>query len=116
MRPRPQAKKDNYRGSDKLLDQVALITGGASRSGHVVASAFAREDADVVSVYLDEHPNAAKTKRQVEEIAPGYVFLASQDASDLTRQVLHSDGGAIVNGSADRRSACPGLHDRNCIG
>ena len=35
---------------------------------------------------------------QPEEIAPSYVFLASDDASYMTGQVLHPGGGEIVNG------------------
>jgi NAD(P)-dependent dehydrogenase (short-subunit alcohol dehydrogenase family) len=35
---------------------------------------------------------------QPEEIAPSYVFLASDDSSYMTGQVLHSNGGTIVNG------------------
>lgn len=32
------------------------------------------------------------------EIAPCYVFLASRDASYMTGQVLHPNGGEVVNG------------------
>jgi NAD(P)-dependent dehydrogenase (short-subunit alcohol dehydrogenase family) len=35
---------------------------------------------------------------QPEEVAPSYVFLASDDASYITGQVLHPNGGEIVNG------------------
>lgn len=35
---------------------------------------------------------------QPEEVAPCYVFLASQDGSYMTGQVLHPNGGEIVNG------------------
>ena len=35
---------------------------------------------------------------QPDEIAPSYVFLASGDASYMTGQVLHPNGGKIVNG------------------
>jgi NAD(P)-dependent dehydrogenase (short-subunit alcohol dehydrogenase family) len=35
---------------------------------------------------------------QPEEIAPSYVFLASDDASYMTGQVLHPNGGSVVNG------------------
>lgn len=35
---------------------------------------------------------------QPEEIAPSYVFLASDDSSYMTGQVLHPNGGEVVNG------------------
>lgn len=35
---------------------------------------------------------------QPNEVAPAYVFLASDDASYMTGQVLHPNGGTIVNG------------------
>src|SRR6187402_112712 len=55
-----------YKGSDKLLDMVAIITGGDSGIGRAVAVLFAREGADVVIVYLNEHEDAEKTKALVE--------------------------------------------------
>ena len=39
-----------------------------------------------------------KRAGQPEEIAPSYVFLASQDSSYTTGQVLHPNGGTVVNG------------------
>lgn len=39
-----------------------------------------------------------KRPGQPEEVAPCYVFLASQDGSYMTGQVLHPNGGDIVNG------------------
>jgi NAD(P)-dependent dehydrogenase (short-subunit alcohol dehydrogenase family) len=35
---------------------------------------------------------------QPEEVAPCYVFLASEDASYISGQVLHPNGGQIING------------------
>jgi NAD(P)-dependent dehydrogenase (short-subunit alcohol dehydrogenase family) len=35
---------------------------------------------------------------QPEEVAPSFVFLASDDASYMTGQVLHPNGGTVVNG------------------
>jgi NAD(P)-dependent dehydrogenase (short-subunit alcohol dehydrogenase family) len=62
----PMYDAPHYKGSDKLLDMVALITGGDSGIGRAVAVLFAREGADVAIAYLDEHEDAAETKRAVE--------------------------------------------------
>jgi NAD(P)-dependent dehydrogenase (short-subunit alcohol dehydrogenase family) len=35
---------------------------------------------------------------QPSEVAPSYVFLASEDASYMTGQVLHPNGGEVING------------------
>jgi NAD(P)-dependent dehydrogenase (short-subunit alcohol dehydrogenase family) len=67
MTPRPQAKDSQYKGSDKLKDKVALITGGDSGIGRAVAIVFAKEGADVAIVYLNEHEDAKKTKEMVEK-------------------------------------------------
>ena len=67
MTPRPQAEKPSHVGSGKLQGKVAVITGGDSGIGRAAAVAFAKEGADVVIVYLDEHEDAEETVRGVEE-------------------------------------------------
>jgi NAD(P)-dependent dehydrogenase (short-subunit alcohol dehydrogenase family) len=39
-----------------------------------------------------------KRAGQPEELAPSYVFLASEDSSYVAGQILHVNGGVIVNG------------------
>src|SRR4051812_4588056 len=66
MAPRPKVTLPEYRGSRKLADKVALITGGDSGIGRAVAVLFAREGANVAVSYLNEHKDAAETQRLVE--------------------------------------------------
>ena len=66
MTPRADHGEDSYRGFGRLEGRVALITGGDSGIGRAVAIAFAREGADVLISYLDEHEDAEETVRQVE--------------------------------------------------
>src|SRR5262249_20290752 len=63
----PMYEALGYKGSDKLKDLVAIITGGDSGIGRAVAVLFAREGADVAIVYLNEHKDAEATNRAVEK-------------------------------------------------
>lgn len=58
--------EDSYRGSGRLQDKVAIITGGDSGIGRAVALAYAREGADVLVSYLSEDEDARETQRLVE--------------------------------------------------
>jgi NAD(P)-dependent dehydrogenase (short-subunit alcohol dehydrogenase family) len=67
MTPRPDCGEDSYRGAGRLEGKAAVITGGDSGIGRAVAIAYAREGADVLISYLDEHEDAKDTARLVEE-------------------------------------------------
>ncbi len=65
MKPRPKAGDEKHRGSGKLREKIALVTGGDSGIGRAVAIAFAKEGAGVAVVYLEEHKDARETRRLV---------------------------------------------------
>ncbi|GFM65210.1 MULTISPECIES: SDR family oxidoreductase [Pseudomonas syringae group] len=67
MEPYPDCGEQSYRGSERLQNKIALITGADSGIGRAVAIAFAREGADVALSYLDEHEDAQETARWVEQ-------------------------------------------------
>ncbi|MGQ2968343.1 MAG: SDR family oxidoreductase [Allorhizobium sp.] len=67
MTPRPDHGEESYKGSGKLEDLKAIITGGDSGIGRAVAIAYAREGADVLISYLDEDEDAKETARWVEK-------------------------------------------------
>jgi NAD(P)-dependent dehydrogenase (short-subunit alcohol dehydrogenase family) len=64
--PKPMYLAPEYRGSGKLEDKVALITGGDSGIGRAVAVLYAREGADVAIIYLSEEQDAEETRKAVE--------------------------------------------------
>jgi len=105
-----------YRGSGGLIDYSAskgaivsftrslaanLVDKGIRVNGvapgpvwtPLVPSSF---PAKKVSVYGTDSP--MKRPAQPSEVAPAYVFLASEDASYITGQFIHVNGGEIVNG------------------
>jgi len=67
LTPKADHGETSYKGSGKLDGKATVITGGDSGIGRAVALAFAREGADVLIAYLNEHDDAKETARLVEE-------------------------------------------------
>jgi len=80
--PRPDHGEDSYVGNGKLLDRVALITGGDSGIGRAVAIAFAREGADVAIAYLPEEQDDAEDTADWVEKAGRRALLLPGDVRD----------------------------------
>lgn len=96
MTPVPDCGEKTYRGSGKLAGKSAVITGADSGIGRAVAIAFAREGADVLISYLDEHDDAAEVGALVEE-AGRKAILVPGDLSDPAhcRAVIDRAAGAF---------------------
>ncbi len=109
MTPRPRFEDSRHAGSGKLCGKVALITGGDSGIGRAVAVAFAKEGADVMIGYLDQHGDADETKCEVEQEGRHALTMAGDVGDEsFCRQVVdrtvkefgHLD--VLVNNAAEQ--------------
>ncbi len=96
MTPVPKTERDDYRPSGKLQDKVAIVTGGDSGIGRAVSILFAKEGADVVIVYLDEHGDARDTKRRVEKAGRKCLTLSGDVGNpDFCKEVVQETVAAF---------------------
>jgi len=107
----PMYDAPHYKGSEKLTGKVALITGGDSGIGRAVALAYAREGADLVVSYLNEHEDAAETKRLVEEAGRRCLLVAgdiskAEHCRSLVQKTVEAFGriDVVVNNAAHQMS------------
>lgn len=111
MAPEPIIIRDDYAGSGKLDEKVALITGGDSGIGRSVAVHFAREGADVAIAYYEEHEDARATQERVQDEGQDCLLLAG-DIGDQSfspkaiDQTLSKYGqlDILVNNAAEQHS------------
>ena len=109
MVPRPVSEDHSYQGSNKLANKVAIITGGDSGIGKAVAIHYAKEGANVVIVYLDEHEDAKETKRQVEEEGQKCLLLSGdigneEFCKEIVKKTIDTFGqlDILVNNAAEQ--------------
>ncbi|MCA1367311.1 SDR family oxidoreductase [Bradyrhizobium sp. BRP14] len=111
MDPLPDHGENSYKGSGRLAGKKAVITGGDSGIGRAVAIAYAREGADVLIAYLNEHEDAKATQALVEEAGRKAVLVAGDiQSSDHCRRIVETAlkelGGIdiLVNNAAHQAS------------
>jgi NAD(P)-dependent dehydrogenase (short-subunit alcohol dehydrogenase family) len=111
LEPKADHGEHSYRGTGKLTDKVAIITGGDSGIGRAVAIAYAREGADVVISYLNEHDDAEETARHITEAGRRCVLIPGdvakpQHCRDIVRKTVDEFGRVdiLVNNAAYQMS------------
>ncbi|MBA2654740.1 MAG: SDR family oxidoreductase [Gammaproteobacteria bacterium] len=109
MQPKPKTNDKTYLGSNKLKDKVAIITGGDSGIGRAVAVFFAREGADIVVPYLNEHKDAEKTKELVEQEGRSCLLISGDLANEkfchrvIAKSIRHfKQINILVNNAAEQ--------------
>jgi NAD(P)-dependent dehydrogenase (short-subunit alcohol dehydrogenase family) len=116
MEIRPDHGEQTYRGSGRLTDRRAIITGGDSGIGRAVAIAFAREGADVLLAYLDEEEDdAQETVRWIREAGrtavamPGDIQEHEQCVAIVERAVAEFGGVDILVNNAAYQMSLEGI-------
>ncbi|MBB6283447.1 SDR family oxidoreductase [Geobacillus subterraneus] len=109
MNPQPVTIKDTYKGSGKLENKTAIISGGDSGIGRAVAVHFAKEGADVAIIYLNEHEDAEETKRLVEQEGRRCLAIAGDIGDEAfckeaVKQTIEAFGklDIVINNAAEQ--------------
>jgi NAD(P)-dependent dehydrogenase (short-subunit alcohol dehydrogenase family) len=107
MQPKADHGEESYRGLGRLKHRVAVITGGDSGIGRAVALAYAREGADVLISYLNEHEDAAITAGLVGDAGRRAVTMAGDigdpaHCADIVQRAVDDLGtiDILVNNAA----------------
>jgi NAD(P)-dependent dehydrogenase (short-subunit alcohol dehydrogenase family) len=82
MRPNPVYDTEEP-GYGRLTGKVAVITGGDSGIGRAVAVLFAKEGADVVISYLDEHDDAKQTAADIRKYGKEALLIPADIAQEV---------------------------------
>jgi NAD(P)-dependent dehydrogenase (short-subunit alcohol dehydrogenase family) len=108
MKPLP-TEGGEYQGANKLLNKVAIITGGDSGIGRSIAILYAREGADCVVVYFNEHEDAKRTQDLVEKEGRECLLISGnleeeEFSKEIVKKTIKKFGkiDIVVNNAADQ--------------
>ena len=111
MKPIPDHGETSYKGAGRLEGKKAVITGADSGIGRAVALAYAREGADILISYLNEHEDAEETRRLVDDagrkavVVPGDIQDANHCRKIIEKAISELGGiDILVNNAAHQAS------------
>ena len=114
---RPDHGETSYKGSGKLTGKKAVITGGDSGIGRAVAVAYAREGADVLIAYLEEHDDAREVQQLIEKegrkavLMPGDIQSPAHCKAIIQRAVDELGGVDILVNNAAHQATISDIGD-----
>ena len=117
LNPKADHGETSYKGCGKLTGRRAIITGGDSGIGRAIAIAFAREGADVLISYLNEHEDANETALFVTQegrkavVVPGDISDESHCSFLINRAVEELGGIDILINNAAFQMARESIQD-----
>ncbi|SEB53720.1 SDR family oxidoreductase [Terriglobus roseus] len=118
MTPPPDHGETSYKGSGRLLNRRALITGGDSGMGRAAAIAYAREGADVAINYLPaEEPDAQEVAMLIRKAGRKAVLIPGDLREEtfckkLVSQAVSELGGLdIIVSNAGRQHQVESIAD-----
>jgi NAD(P)-dependent dehydrogenase (short-subunit alcohol dehydrogenase family) len=117
MTPKPMFQLPEYKGSGKLRDKVAIVTGGDSGIGRAVSVLYAREGCDVCIVYLDEDADAKEAQALVQKEGRKCLLMrgdigSSQFCTDCVKKTIGTFGHLdILVNNAGVQYVCEKIED-----
>ncbi len=109
MHPAPLSFARQYVGSGKLKGKIAIVTGGDSGIGRATTISFAKEGADLVIAYADEHEDAELTRAAITEAGQRCLLFAGDlgepaFVEEIVRKTVETFGriDILVNNAAEQ--------------
>lgn len=88
MNPQPDYGLKTYKGADRLVGKVAIITGSDSGIGRATALAFAREGANVVINFNESDEDAAETEKAVTDSGRKALLIKTDISQEENCKIL----------------------------